>query len=90
MKQPKLSELAIDRAGTKRLRGQLKKTKRIKITINFDATSLGVPRKKGGKTSRSYDHILSQLFKNSLNETAIARLDRIEREVEKLKRQFAA
>ena len=90
MKRPKLSDLKIDYAGTKNLRAQLRETKKIKITINFDTSSLGATGKSGGKTSPPYSRFLSQLFKDNLDKRAISRLDRLEKELKKLKRQIAA
>jgi len=90
MKQPKVNDLTIDRAGTRQLRAQLKKNKKIKITINVDAASLGSVRNIGGKTSLPYHGFLSQLLKEHLDEKAISRLNRIERELKKLKRRIAA
>ena len=90
MKQPKLNNLTIDRVGTRQLRTQLKKSKKIKITINFDAASLRFVRKIDGKTSPPYHQLISQLLKENLDDNALSRLDRIERELKKLKRQIAA
>ncbi len=90
MKQPKLSDLLIDHAGTRNLRSQLKKTKKIKITIHIDAVSLESMRKRGGQTSLPYQRILTQLLNENSNEKAASRLDRIEKELKKLKRQIAA
>jgi len=92
MKQPKLNDLTIDHAGTRKLRARLKKAKNIKITINIDERSLTLARKVYGQLGIPYQRILSQV----LEEAAInkgeshARLNRIEREIEKLKRQIAA
>jgi predicted DNA binding CopG/RHH family protein len=90
MRQPKLNDLRIDLAGTRRLRTQLKKAKTIKITINVDAASLGTARKSGSKKSLPYHRVLSQLLKENSIGKANTRLDRIEREIRKLKRQIAA
>ena len=42
MKQPKINDLVIDRAGTRAVRAQLKRAKTIKITINIDQVSLAL------------------------------------------------
>ena len=90
MKQPKLTDLVIDRAGTRNLRSQLNKTKKIKITIHIDAVSSDLKRKRGGPTSLPYQRILTQLLNENSTEKAASRLDRIEKELKKLKRQIAA
>jgi len=89
-KQPKLSDLVIDHAGTRNIRSQLKKTKKIKITIHIDAVGSDFKRKMGGQMTLSYQHILTQLLKDDANKNAASRLDRIEKELKKLKRQIAA
>jgi len=92
MKQPKLKDLVIDRAGTRKLRSQLDKTKRIKISINFDERSLTFLRKVSGRSALPYQQILSHVLKETTGDTGAAksRLDRIERELKKLKRRIAA
>jgi CRISPR/Cas system CSM-associated protein Csm2 small subunit len=90
MKRPKLNDLTIDRAATRNLRAQLKKNKNIKITINVDAGTLASIRTRGGKTLFPYYQFLGQLLKKNSDDTAISRLDRIERELKKIKRQIAA
>ena len=92
MKQPNLNNLTIDYSGTRKLRSQLKKTKKIKITINIDERSLTYLRKASGQSAIPYQQILSQVLRDTVIERgeAKSRLDRIERELEKLKRQIAA
>jgi predicted DNA binding CopG/RHH family protein len=92
MKQPNLNNLTIDRAGTRKLRAQMQNTKKIKITIDIDAQRLTLVRKVSGKSSIPYQQILSQVLKETAIEKgeARSRLDRIEKEIEKLKRQIAA
>ena len=92
MKQPNLNNLTLDYAATRKLRSQLKKTKKIKITINIDEQSLVLLRKVSGQSAIPYQHILSQVLKQAAIEKgeARSRLDRIERELKRLKRQIAA
>lgn len=92
MKQPKLNDLTIDHVGTRKLRAQMKKARNIKITINIDEQSLARVRKGSGQSAIPYQQILSQILKEAAFEKdeARSRLDRIEREIEKLKRQIAA
>jgi hypothetical protein len=92
MRQPKLNDLTIDAAGTRKLRSQLTKTKRIKITINIDEQSLTFLRKVSRQSAPPYLRLLNQVLKQRTTYTGEtrARLDRIERELKKLKRQIAA
>ena len=92
MKQPKLNDLTIDPAGTRKLRSQLTKSKKIRITINVDQQSLTFLRKASRQSAPPYLRLLNQVLKEGTTYTGEtkARLDRIERELEKLKRQVAA
>jgi hypothetical protein len=78
MKQPKMSSLTIDRAGTQSLRAKLQKTKTIKIVINVDAGNLSSLSKSPGKRLPPYFQLLGQLLKTKLDDTATSRLDRVE------------
>ncbi len=91
MKQPKLSNLTIDHEGTKKLRGQMKRSRSVKITINIEEQPARV-QQNSGRPVIPYQHILSQVLKEVSLEKADgqSRLDRIERELAKLKRQIAA
>lgn len=90
MKPPKINNLRIDRAGSKSLRARLKKTKAIKITIHLDARSLSSLEKIGDKRLLPYYESLGQFLKVKPDNTAVSRLERIEKEIKKLKRQIAA
>jgi hypothetical protein len=90
MKQPKINAIEIDLAGTKDLRAKLRKTKNIKLTIKIDSGSFDSLSKFRGKKLPSYYQIIGQLLKTKLDDTAVSRLNRVERELKKLKRQIAA
>jgi predicted DNA binding CopG/RHH family protein len=92
MRQPKMSDLVIDRKGTKRLRAEVAKTKKVKITINIDQDSLNALRKMAGTTGAPYQRLLNQILKKGLRKRgqSDSRLDRIERELAKLKKKAAA
>ena len=90
MKTPKLAELKIDRAGTKNLRARLGRTKHIKITIRVDAGKFRSLSTISGRKLPAYYRLIGQLLKTKLDDIAASRLDRIERELKKLKRQIAA
>ena len=92
MKQPKLNELVIDRKGTKEIRSKMNKAKKVKITINVDQESLAMLKSLAEDTGAPYQKLLNQVLKEGLDKRASSesRLDRIEREVEKLKKKLAA
>lgn len=92
MKQPKLTNLVIDRKGTKQMRAQAAKTDKVKITINIDQDSLESLRKMAGSTGASYQKLLNKILREGLTEqvNSDSRISRIEKEIEKLKKKFAA
>jgi len=92
MKQAKLNELVIDRRGTKEIRSKMKRSKKIKITINIDEDSLVLLRKMSSETSAPYQKLLNQILKDGLSKRSEAesRLDRIEKELKRIKRKIAA
>jgi uncharacterized protein (DUF4415 family) len=91
MKQPKMSDLVIDHRGTRRMRAEAAKTRKIKITINIDQDSLDSLREMAGKTGASYQKLLNQILRKGLRKRgeAESRMDRIERELERLKKKVA-
>jgi predicted DNA binding CopG/RHH family protein len=91
MKQPKMSDLVIDRKGTKQMRAEAAKSKKIKITINIDQDSLDILRDMAGSTGAPYQKLLNQILKEGLmkREVSESRLDKIERELERLKKKVA-
>ena len=92
MRQPKLSDLVFDQKGTKEIRAKIAKTKKIKITINIDQDSLDVLHEISGKTGASYQKLLNQVLREGLKKRleSESRLDRIEKELKKLKKKLAA
>jgi len=92
MKQPKTSVLAVDKKGTKKIREIALKTKRVKITINIDFDSLDALKKLASKSGASYQKLLNQILKEGLNKGngSEQRLDRLEKELEKIRKKLAA
>ncbi len=92
MRQPKLNEIVIDRSGTKEIRSKMKRSKKIKITINVDEDSLVLLRKMSSETGAPYQKLLNQILKEGLSKRSEAesRLDRIEKELKRIKREIAA
>jgi len=91
MKQPRLNNLKINEKATLRLRQQMAATKKIKITINIDQDSLVTLKSIALKAGSSYQKLLNQILKEGLevHRGSDARLDRLEKEIEKLKRKIA-
>jgi predicted DNA binding CopG/RHH family protein len=92
MKQPKLSNMIVDKKGTKAIRSMAAKTKKVKITINIDFDSLEALKERAINSGASYQKLLNQILKEGLvrkNESE-SRLDRLERELVKIKKKLAA
>ncbi len=92
MKQPKLHDLVIDRRSTTEIRSKMKRARKIKITINVDEDSLALLRKMSSETGAPYQRLLNQILKEGLSKRSEAesRLDRIEKELKRIKRKIAA
>ncbi len=91
MKQPKISNLMLDKTGTKALRNKMAATKKIKITINIDEDVLGLVRELAEKTGVPYQKLLNRTLREHLASKATeeSRLDALEREVNALKRKVS-
>ena len=85
MKQPKLSDLPLDQAGTRRMRAAAKKGF-VKITINVDRDSLALLRAMAEETGVPYQRLLNTLLKERLKgkETIHLRVARLEQELKKV------
>lgn len=92
MKQPKLSDLKIDTKGTKALRKMMTKAKKIKITVNLDEDLLAELRQMAEETGTPYQSLLNKVLKDAVmgKKAEGSRLDRLEREVERLKKKISA
>ena len=92
MRQPKLNDLVIDRRATREIRSKMKRTRKIKITINIDEDSLALLRKMSSQTGAPYQKLLNLILKEGLRKRSEAdsRLERIEKELKRIKRKIAA
>jgi predicted DNA binding CopG/RHH family protein len=92
MREPKLGQLKIDEPGTAKLRAALAGGKAVRITINIKAKSLQALSKASQQTGVPYQALLSRLLKDGAKsrETTEARLDRLERELKRMKRDHVA
>ncbi len=92
MKEPRLSDLRVDEKGTKLVRRKMAVSKSIKITINIDRNILAILRSKAAETGVPYQRLLNRVLKEALlkSRDSASRLDRLEREVETLKKRIVA
>jgi len=91
MKQPKLNNLKVDKKGTKAIRNEMAKSKKVKITINFDAEVLDEVKKLADDMGSPYQTLLNKLLKDALSDNRAKedRLDRLEKEIRALKKKIA-
>jgi len=68
------------------------KAKTIKITINVDAASLAALKELAAKSGVPYQRLLNIILKEGLGrkDTVESRLERIERDLRKMKKALAA
>jgi predicted DNA binding CopG/RHH family protein len=91
LKEPRLSDLVIDHKGTQQIRRKMTAARSVKITINIDKDSLDILRAKAAETGMPYQRLLNQILNRALqNDTQTkSRLDRLEKEITKLKKIVA-
>lgn len=92
MKQPKLSDLRIDTKGTKAMREKMAKARKIKITINIDEDVLESVRGRADESGIPYQSLLNRLLRDAVNKASVndSRLEKLEREVQALKKKVSA
>lgn len=92
MKQPKLSDMILDKKGTKKMRAKAAQTNKVKITINIDLENLEGLKSMAHKSGASYQKLLNQILKDGLlkKTDSDTRLDRLERELERIRKKLAA
>ena len=90
MKQPKLSDLKLNKEKTLAMRKAATKTKKVKITINFDSDILQTVKKLAKGTGTPYQTLLNRIVRDSLKNTKSQedRLSRLEKEIKTLKKQL--
>ena len=91
MKEPRLNELVIDDKGTQQIRRKMAAARSVKITMNIDKGSLDILRAKAAETGMPYQRLLNQFLNRALQNDAQteSRLDRLEKEVARLKKVVA-
>ena len=92
MRKPHVRDMRVDAAGTRRLRTEMTARRSVKITINVDADSLTKLKALSAESGIPYQRLLNRILKEHLGtvDTLAARLDRIERELARVKKTLAA
>ena len=92
MRKPRMRDLKVDGAGTRKLRAEMARQGTVKITINVDADSLGKLKELSAESGVPYQRLLNSVLRERLSRTSSvhARLDRIERELKRVKKTLAA
>ncbi len=92
MRPPRLGGMKIDKAGTAKIRAALAGDKTVKVTINIDAESLRSLKRISQRTGVPYQNLLARLMKESVKGrgSTESRLDRLERELKRMKRILVA
>jgi predicted DNA binding CopG/RHH family protein len=92
MRKPKIRDVKVDAAGTRSLRAEMAGGGSVKITINVDADSLAKLKELSAGSSVPYQRLLNSILKERLSkaETVHARLDRLEKELARVKKTLAA
>jgi hypothetical protein len=84
--------MKVDTAGTRRLRAEMAGRGSVKITINVDAGSLAKLKERSAESGVPYQRLLNSILKERLvkADTLRSRLDRIEKELARVKKTLAA
>ena len=92
MRKPSIRDMKVDTAGTHRLRAQMAGRGSVKITINVDADSLAKLKELSAESGVPYQRLLNSILKERLvkADTLRSRLDRIEKELARVKKTLAA
>ena len=92
MRKPILKNLKLNLPETKEVRSAMARQKSIKITINIDAKTLEKVRLIAGESGIPYQRLINRILNESLNnsETTESRLERVEKELKRLKKKLAA
>ena len=92
MRKPRIHDVKVDAAGTRRFRADMAGRGSVKITINADADSLAKLKELSADSGVPYQRLLNSMLRERLSraETVHARLDRIEKELARVKKTLAA
>jgi len=92
VRKPSIRDMKVDTAGTRRLRAEMAGRGSVKITINVDADSLTKLKELSAESGVPYQRLLNGILKERLVkvDTLHSRLDRIEKELARVKKTLAA
>ena len=92
MRKPSIRDMKVDTAGTRRLRAKMAGRGNVKITINVDADSLTKLKELSAESGVPYQRLLNGILKERLAkaDTLRSRLNRIEKELARVKKALAA
>jgi predicted DNA binding CopG/RHH family protein len=92
MREPRLGELTIDEAGTAKFRASLAGQKAVTITIHVDTKSLQGLKEVSRETGVPYQTLVGRVLRDAVKSKATteSRLDRLERELKRMKRILVA
>jgi predicted DNA binding CopG/RHH family protein len=92
VKKPRISDVKVDVAGTRKLRAEMAGHGSVKITINVDADSLAKLKALSADSGVPYQRLLNGILKERLSsvDTVHSRLDRIEKDLARVKKTLAA
>lgn len=92
MRKPSIRNMKVDTAGTRRLRAEMAGRGSVKITINVDADSLAKLKELSAESGVPYQRLLNSILAERLAkaDTVHSRLDRIEKELARVKKSLAA
>lgn len=92
MKQPKMTNVKVDKVGTRRMRGEMAKAKKVKITINLDSDLLAILRDLAEDRGTPYQTMINRMLRQvAMEKKALdeSRLEKLERELALLKKKIA-
>ena len=92
MRKPRINDVSVDTAGARRLRADMAGHRSVTITINVDADSLAKLKELSAESGVPYQRLIDGILKERVAkaDTVHARLDRIERELARVKKSRAA
>ncbi len=92
MRKPRINDVRVDTGGTRRFRAEMARRGSVKITINVDADSLAKLKALSADSGVPYQRLLNSILKERLSkaDTVHSRLDRIEKELARVKKTLAA
>ena len=91
MKKPRLKNLRINSAKTNLVRSAMAESKSVKITINIEGETLTKLKAMAKESGAPYQRILNRTLAEGLagKSTVESRIERVEKELIALKKQFA-